>query len=469
MDYTFICPGLAHFYDSTVLLHRTIIEVQLKEGFVMRVKTLFGSALAAVLVVATLPVSALAADSSALYDAVPANLPPNVASVGFQATSTFELGDHVVLKYAGSKASTVTVTMSDWALYSQYTGDNRYSGNPTSWTHPITLNIYGTELVNGVPSNKLATKTITATIPWRPAADPTCNGGTAWRASDSNCYNGYAFNLSFDLSDLNVVLPKEVILGVSYNTGSYGLSPIGEDGPYNSLNVGVPSNQNATVGSDFNTDSLFWNTSYAPFYADGGTAGVNTFREDTSWSPNGTVAFRINSGDFKDECKNDGWKTIPNPENGNAFKNQGQCVSFFAKNQKNTTFSNYTLDSAKPSGTNVPTSSKTLYKVTVSGTWINNRSPADQVDTSYVSQNNWLSYTNGPVVGYADSLLEVQLNRNFVNWGSYNSGHTYSYWVVGTGSNLNLSVFDGENNFQNPGWYGDNVGNLNVSVAAFKL
>ena len=141
-----------------------------------------------------------------------------------------------------------------------------------------------------MPDTLLATTTENVTIPWRPAADPTCPGGTAWRAGDGQCYNGIAFNASFDMSSLNVTLPGDVIVGIAYNTADYGATPIHEAGPYNSLNVGVPEGQTASVGTDDNADNVFWNTSHAAFYTDGGTAGVGIFREDTHWTPNGTVA-----------------------------------------------------------------------------------------------------------------------------------------------------------------------------------
>jgi hypothetical protein len=51
----------------------------------------------------------------------------------------------------------------------------------------------------------------------------------------------------------------------------------------------------ATVGTDVDTDSVFWNTSTAGEYADGGTAGVGIFRKDTGWTPNGTIPFTINA------------------------------------------------------------------------------------------------------------------------------------------------------------------------------
>jgi hypothetical protein len=38
---------------------------------------------------------------------------------------------------------------------------------------------------------------------------------------------------------------------------------------------------------------MFWNKSFAAFYTDGGAAGVGIFRQDTNWTPNGTVAIQI--------------------------------------------------------------------------------------------------------------------------------------------------------------------------------
>jgi hypothetical protein len=273
-----------------------------------------------------------AVTASVVYDATPNPLPPNVASLGFQATSTSEFGDQVGLGGTDRVLNDVTVTMSNWALYSEYAADGRYTADAATWSHPITVNVYSTHLgPNGAPDELLATTTKSVTIPWRPAADPTCAGGTAWRAGDGTCYNGIAFNATFDLSSFNVTLPNDVIVGVAYNTQSYGTAPMGTAGPYNSLNVGIPSGQTASVGTDDSADNVFWNTSHAPFYSDGGAGGVGTFRQDTNWSPNGTVAFRITATAAlvappasKDQCKNDGWKTFNNP----SFKNQGDCVSF---------------------------------------------------------------------------------------------------------------------------------------------
>jgi hypothetical protein len=260
----------------------------------MKLRLMFFAALVAAVLSVTLVAGSAIAASNAVYNAIPSPLPPNVASVGYEATSTSEFGDYVHLAGTNRGLGAVTVTMSDWALHSDYASDPRYSATSATWSHPITVNVYSNHLgSNGAPDTLLATKTQDVKIPWRPVADTTCATPTAWRAVDSQCYNGFAFNATFDLGSLNVTLPNDVIVGVSYNTADYGHAPIGTPGPYNSLNVGVPTGQTASVGSDDNADNVFWNTSYAGFYTDGGTAGVGIFREDTNWSPNGTAAVQI--------------------------------------------------------------------------------------------------------------------------------------------------------------------------------
>jgi hypothetical protein len=249
---------------------------------------------AAMLAMALGPAVVMAAPPppSIVYDATPSVLPGNMASLGFQATQTSEFGDYVHLAGTNRAVRTVTVTMSDWALYADYSSDGRYSGNSATWSHPITLNIYN--VVPGTPNTlgaRIATTTQDVTIPWRPVADPTCTTSTAWRAPSGTCYNGMAFNITFDLSSLNVLLPNDIVVGVAYNTQSYGLSPMGVNGPYNSLNVGVVGL--ATVGTDEHIDKVFYNTSTAAWYADLGTGGTGTFREDTEWAPNGTMPMQI--------------------------------------------------------------------------------------------------------------------------------------------------------------------------------
>ncbi len=238
---------------------------------------------------------ASAVSTAVIYGAIPDSLPSNMVSLGFQATQTSAFGDYVHLAGTDRNLDAVTVTMSNWALYADYATDARYLGDSANWYHPITINIFDNHLgANGVPDTLLATVTQIATIPWRPAEDPThcptkSDSGYAYKwqstpgAPDTNCYNGFAVNITFDMSSLNITLPDDVIVGIAYNTQSYGLAPIGVGGPYNSLNVGLEGL--TTVGTDNNSDNVFWNTSTADWYTDDGAGGVGTFREDTGWAP----------------------------------------------------------------------------------------------------------------------------------------------------------------------------------------
>jgi hypothetical protein len=237
--------------------------------------------------------------SEVVYNALPAVTPhTNYASLGYEATSTSEFGDSIHIGGTNRILNTVTVTMSDWAKYSDYSTNPIYDTNTSTWSMPITLNVYSNHLgTNGAPDTILTTKTQTFSVPWRPESDPTCastSNGNGWKEAGV-CYNfsGITSNITFDLSSFSTTLPSDVILGVAYNTQTHGYAPTGLAGPYNSLNVAIPDNQAVSVGSDNSTDNVFFNTSYAPFYADGGSAGVGIFRQDTNWSPNGTVAFQV--------------------------------------------------------------------------------------------------------------------------------------------------------------------------------
>ena len=296
-----------------------------------------GLAVVGLIMAVAMPLAAKAT-TAAVYDATPSTLPPNVVSLGFEATSTSEFGDYVHLGGTNRSLKTVTVTMSTWARNSEYP-----AMAASGWTHPITVNIYNSHLSAGVPDQKIATVTQSVPIPWRPEGNSACpdtgyGAGFAWKASDGQCYNGKAFNATFDMSSLNSTLPNDVIVGVAYNTADYGAVPIHAAGPYNSLNVGIPSGQAASVGTDDNANNVFWNTSVASFYTDGGTGGTGTFRQDTNWAPNGTVAIQITASaptPTGDQCKNNGWKSLKDSGN-RSFKNQGDCVSYFATNGRNT-------------------------------------------------------------------------------------------------------------------------------------
>lgn len=260
--------------------------MQLKSQSVRKLTSL----LAASALIAALGATSLASTASAvtpsgpvILDNTAAALPPNLPSVGYEATSTSEWGTQVA--FAGSQRSLtkVVVTMSDWAMHSTYP-----TMPASGWTHPITLNLYA---VDGSEPGALITSVTQAfTIPWRPEPDNCGGSATAYTGSNGSCYNGKAFNISFDLASQSV--PNNVIFGIAYNTSDYGVTPLRATtptgGPYDSLNVatypGTGDGTTATqpsVGSFPNPLGTVLNSSWSGAYGDGG-ATTGTFRFDSS-------------------------------------------------------------------------------------------------------------------------------------------------------------------------------------------
>ena len=281
--------------------------------------------------------AAIPASGAEMYSSIPATLPGNVPSVGFEATSASEFGDRV--KFAvgsGGRVKSVTVVMSSWGCESGhwYSGDCLTTSGAT-FSHPITLKLYADGAPN--PGLSLATTTQTFAIPYRPSADPlNCTGANAgkwYNAAELTCYNGFATEVTFVLPGAGVAVPSDtVVWGVAYNTTHYGSAPIGESAAcytasggcgYDSLNVGLNTSP-PLVGTDVDPNGVYWNTSYALNYCDGGAGGVNTFRlDDGCWAPYVPMAEFI--GATANDCKKEGWQSFTNP----TFKNQGACVSYF--------------------------------------------------------------------------------------------------------------------------------------------
>ena len=182
------------------------------------------------------------------FDSTPNPMPPNMSSYGFEANSLASLGDKVGLAGTARLLRGVTVAMSSWACENGgWNGTCTTTPNAT-FEHPVTIRLFDTG------GTLLATKTQTFKMPYRPSSDPAC--GTAWKAANGTCYNGFAFKLDFDLSSLEVTLPDTVVYEVAYNTQHYGAVPVGVTGPYDSLNVGAYKTTAApSVGSDVDPGS----------------------------------------------------------------------------------------------------------------------------------------------------------------------------------------------------------------------
>jgi hypothetical protein len=234
------------------------------------------------------------AQAATIYDSIPAPMPGSSPSLGYQATQTNEFGDHVEFTGTERALTSVDVLLNSWACQQGGWNTNDCANpdaNSTGYDHPVTFKIYAVDTSGAIPvvGGVIASRTQTVHVPWRPASDPACTGG----GYGASCSNGFNFVATFDFTGMNVVLPNAVVYGVEYNTQTYGPSPLGADGPYNSLNFSVPAT-GATVGNDVNTDAVFWNTNTAAWYSDGGAGGTGTLRQDTNWTGN-VPAVRFNA------------------------------------------------------------------------------------------------------------------------------------------------------------------------------
>ncbi len=223
------------------------------------------------------------------YSTRPDTLPGSYPSLGFQATSTKEFGDHIKLGGTERELGELSITMNNWACENDFI----YDSSTDTWTkdrandeacvttpgssypHPITVNLYEVDNSGANPDvgPEIASKTINASIPFRPSYDsdkcsdtgnPTDNtpfGGQWYDPELESCVNGYAFDIEFDFTSESLVLPEEVIVGITYSTQSHGLNPLGEPGPYNSLNVSLDTTD-PSVGENVEEDSVFWHTTY---------------------------------------------------------------------------------------------------------------------------------------------------------------------------------------------------------------
>ena len=261
---------------------------------------------------------AAAARAAVVYNAVPSPLPPNMVSEGFQCCQVSEIGDMVQLAGTLRQGYQATVVMSDWAKYSDYVSYTGSGVSASGFTHPITLSLYA-DAVAAANHSPFFTVTNTFFIPWRPADDlVNCPNDSAWYMNGT-CYHGLAFTITFNLS--GVTLPDTFVEGISFNTNTWGYSPLGTGGPYESLNVGllaVPP----SVGVDLFPDDVWLSLGHPS----------GPFAPNSGWSPY-TPAVQFTAYAFPssaDDCKarkGTGWQNLMR-RNGTLFHNQGECVSY---------------------------------------------------------------------------------------------------------------------------------------------
>jgi hypothetical protein len=241
---------------------------------------------------AVVAAGAAGASAEVVYNNFPKPLPGNIQSLGFQATSAAEFGGQVGFA-ASATNPTVSVGMSSWACQSGSATDGSCVTSPGStFNVPITLNIYEVGPGNSVGA-KIVTVTQTFAVPYRPSADKTnCAGNGGWfkKGKSGGCFHGQLFKLTFAKlgnKKAPVTLPAKAIIGVAFNTFTHGYAPTGVEGPYDSLNVALTEGKAEgeevppSVGTNPVPADAYYNTTYGPFYCDGGTGGTGTFRLDS--------------------------------------------------------------------------------------------------------------------------------------------------------------------------------------------
>lgn len=224
-----------------------------------------------------------------VYDAIPSTLPSNVASLGYSATRTSELGDLISLAPGtGRTIERVDVGFSSWACETGAwnTGDCVTTPDAT-FTHPVTVTLYAVGDAGAVGA-PIASVTQTITAPYRPSSDTVnCTGGRWW--DGAACVNGKLFTAGFDFSAIAPVVGDQVIVGVAYNTRNAGAAPLAAAGPYDALNVALEGD--VSVGADGDADAVYLNSSVAGNYETPGATGV--FRADPGWAEYGTVMIAL--------------------------------------------------------------------------------------------------------------------------------------------------------------------------------
>ncbi len=139
------------------------------------------------------------------------------------------------------------------------------------------------------------------------SADNTVTSGqTSVSTSAAGGYAGVVFGDTVSDTDGNIPASDTVasVSGSSF-TLAYPATGGAPECPIDSLNLGLTLDPtNLTVGSDPTAGTVFWNTTYAGFYCDGGGTGgtdVGTFRFDSPgspgcWSEDDTVESTVSSG-----------------------------------------------------------------------------------------------------------------------------------------------------------------------------
>jgi hypothetical protein len=267
---------------------------------ILAVLAVLGGTLTLGLATAPPTVAGAVTPTTTVYDSTISPNPVSLASDGYQATQTAELGQQIALAAGTSRSlSNVVVDMESWACQSGNWNDGTCTTTPGAmFSQPITLNLYNVGPANAVGSS-ITSVTQTFNIPFRPSsagpistcAAPGDPNGNRYLGTDNVCHNGILTPVTFTFP-VAVTVPDNLVYGVAINTTTWSYAPVGgTGGPYDSLNLALNGlGTGPTVGSDpAGSDSVYQNSATASNYcAPNQTTG--TFRIDDGlhsgcWSP----------------------------------------------------------------------------------------------------------------------------------------------------------------------------------------
>ena len=232
-----------------------------------------GSAAALTLAFTGLSIAVAAPASAApavVYDSIPDEQPASYPSLGYQATSTWEFGDHVQLGSDNRTITDVTISLTSWACESgQWNLGDCETTPGSTFSHPVTMNLYEVDNSGSTPlaGDLIASATNDVVAPYRPTPSPDECAQSAgskpwWDAERESCQNGLAFDVDFDFSSASAISGNDVIVTIAFDTQSYGENPTAENGPYNALNVSVNSVAPPVIGTDADSSVMFRDTTF---------------------------------------------------------------------------------------------------------------------------------------------------------------------------------------------------------------
>jgi hypothetical protein len=238
--------------------------------------------------------------SLVLYDNLPTPLPVNVVSNGFAANSITQMGNYVILNTSSPSLclSSAIFGISAQTAHSDFPSYNATTNstlNNLGWLWNITALFYAVNVDNSsyvTHGNLLYSQTNQFFIPWRPEHTSNCSGYSYYSLIDDKCHSGVAVELTFDFPAGVALNTRGVIAGLSWNTLQSGFDPVGYNGPWTSMNIGLATTDpsagmNGIEGTEFvnSTDPNAYNTA--------GPTGI--YRIDYEWSPY-TILLKLVSG-----------------------------------------------------------------------------------------------------------------------------------------------------------------------------